>query len=599
MPKFTIHKKVQTTMNNYVLNKTTGEEKTSILASVSKLLPLLKEQKKQITIATLAAFATAGLNLAAPILIGKTVDKYIQKGDFHGVIVYAVIILAIFIASVITNYFQTLLMGRVGQNVLYTLRNAIFTKLEDLPVAFFNQNKAGDLISRINNDTDKLNQFFSQSLVQFVASILTIVGAAIFAISINAKMGLIAIAPAIFLIIFTQIITPWIKRKNAANLKNIGGMSGEVSESLDNFKVVVAFNRRDYFQEKFREVNEANYKTAVGAGIANNTLTPTYGLASNVAQLLVLAFGISLISTGNFTLGLLISFITYVSRIYDPFRQMAALWASFQTAFASWDRIHAILMLDSDLLNIPSTQTSSKDLVMEFQNVSFSYPNGNEVLHDISFAFERGKTYALVGPTGGGKTTTASLISRLYDPTKGAVLLDGKDIKSYEDSDRAKKIGFILQEPYLFTGTVRDNILYGNSEYGDLDNDELEKIIKDQGLDGLLSRFDEGMGTLVTATGSKLSLGQKQLIAFIRAVLRKPEIIILDEATANIDTVTEQLLEEILKKLPKETTLVVIAHRLNTIENANEIFFVNSGEVIQAGSMEHAVDMLLHGKRES
>ncbi len=587
-------------MNNYDLNKIIQTDvKPSLWVSVRKFWPLLKEQKGQLILATLAAFLTSSLNLAAPILIGQAVDKYIFIGDYHGVLQYSAIIFGIFIASLIASYFQTLLMGRVGQSVLFNLRNAIFTKIQSLPIAFFNQNKAGDLISRINNDTDKLNQFFSQSLVQFVANIVTVVGAAIFALSINWSLGIIAVGPAIVLILLTQAVSPWIKRRNAKNLKNVGGMSGEITESIDNFKVVVAFNRKDYFRQKFSDVNERNYASAVDASIANNILTPTYGLVSSLAQLSVIAFGITMISSGTLTTGLLISYITYVTRIYDPLRQISALWSSFQTAFASWDRIHFILVLESDLRVLQGGSESPTAPVIEFKGVHFTYPNGTEVLHNISLKLEHGKTYALVGPTGGGKTTTASLVARLYDPTKGEVLLDGKDIRSYEPAVRAKKIGFILQEPFLFTGTVRDNILYGNPEFAGHTNEELERVIKENGLEALLGRFDQRLETEVTATGSKLSLGQKQLIAFIRAVLRKPEILILDEATANVDTVTEKLLEDILKKLPKETTLIIIAHRLNTIQNADEIFFINSGEVIQAGSMQHAVDLLLHGKRES
>ncbi|HVS79446.1 MAG TPA: ATP-binding cassette domain-containing protein, partial [Candidatus Paceibacterota bacterium] len=237
--------------------------------------------------------------------------------------------------------------------------------------------------------------------------------------------------------------------------------------------------------------------------------------------------------------------------------------------------------------------------VLEFKNVGFKYEEGKAVLHDASFALDRGKTYALVGPTGGGKTTTASLMARLYDPTSGAVLLDGMDIRSFEPAERTKRIGFILQEPYMFTGTVRDNILYGSDEYAKLSNEELEAELEKAGLKGLLARFEQGLDTPVASTGGALSLGQRQLVAFIRAVLRKPEILILDEATANIDTVTEKLLGEILEKLPASTTRVVIAHRLNTIENADEIFFVNGGEIVPAGSLEHAVGMLMHGKRES
>ena len=236
---------------------------------------------------------------------------------------------------------------------------------------------------------------------------------------------------------------------------------------------------------------------------------------------------------------------------------------------------------------------------MEFRNIHFSYDESREILHNINFKLEKGKTYALVGPTGGGKTTTASIIARLYDATNGTVLLDGKDIRTYEPAERTRKIGFILQEPFLFTGTVRENILYGNEKYVDYTNDQLEQVIKEANLGTLLAIFEQGLDTKVTSSGDSISLGQKQLIAFMRAVLRNPELLILDEATANIDTITEKLLSDILNNLPDTTTRVIIAHRLNTIENADEIFFVNSGEVIPAGSLDHAIDMLLQGKRVS
>lgn len=586
-------------MNKYDLHTTGNESTNNLWNSVKNFSPFLKEHKWQIVIATSCAFLTACLNLIAPILIGYTVDNYIQKWQFQGVIVYGSIILTLYIGSFITNYFQTLLMGRVGQNVLYSLRSTIFAKLAKLPITFFDQNKSGDLISRINNDTDKLNQFFSQSLVQFVANIIMIVGGAIFVLSIHWKIGLVSLAPAVFLLLLTQLLSPWIKEKNVNNQNNLGNLSGEISESIDNFKVVVAFNRRDYFRKKFYEINTINYFSAISAGIANNTLNPLYTFAAGIAQLLVIAFGLTFITNGDFTAGLLISYLTYVNRIYDPLKQMASVWSSFQTAFASWDRIYPILILDSDLSQIPAGEKFPSSHLMEFRDVSFSYPSGKEVLHSVNFTFDRGKTYALVGPTGGGKTTTAALISRLYDPTHGVVLLDGRDIRSYSDEERTRKIGFILQEPFLFTGTVRDNIVYGNKEYSHFTHTELDAVIIDQWLESLLERFDGGIDMEITSTSSKLSLGQKQLIAFMRAVLRKPEIIILDEATANVDTITEKLLDNILKKLPKKTTLIIIAHRLNTIENADEIYFVNSGEIVKAGSMQNAVDMLLHNKRDS
>ena len=375
-------------------------------------------------------------------------------------------------------------------------------------------------------------------------------------------------------------------------------MSSEVQESLNNFKVIVAFNRVDYFRWKFNSSNEKNFKASVGAGYANNIFFPLYGLASHLAQLIVVAYGIYLIQAGEATLGLLIGFLFYVGNLYGPMRQLATVWSSFQLAMAGLDRISEVLALQSNLPVVDATAAES-DAVLSFRQVWFQYPDGKEVLRDVSFEMERGKAYALVGPTGGGKTTTANLMARLYDPTEGSVLLNGRDIRSYTPEERARKIGFILQDPFLFSGTVRDNIVYGNPPYKDFSSQQLGEVLEEANLSTLISRFPEGLDTVVTTSGNSISLGQKQLIAFMRAALRRPELLILDEATANIDTITEELLQDILLKLPAETTRVIIAHRLNTIANVDQIFFVNSGEITLAGSMEHAVDMLLHEKRAS
>jgi ATP-binding cassette subfamily B protein len=376
-------------------------------------------------------------------------------------------------------------------------------------------------------------------------------------------------------------------------------MSAEIQESLDNFKVIVAFDRRDYFRKRFNEANQQNYRTAVAAGLVNNIFLPVYSLFAGFAQLIVLAYGIYQISTGSFSIGLLVSYLGYATYFYNPLRQLASLWTTFQVAMAGWDRITKILSMDSDIATLGNITTTTSDALIEFRNVHFNYEDSNEILHNVSLKLERGKTYAFVGPTGGGKTTTASLMSRLYDPTKGTVLLDGRDIRTYKDKERTQKIGFILQEPFLFTGTIRDNILYGNELYDNYTHEQIEQVIKDAGLQGLFTIFEDGLQTKVSSGGDNISLGQKQLIAFMRAVLRNPELLILDEATANIDTITEQLLEEILNKLPKNTARMIIAHRLNTIENADEIFFVNAGEITRAGSFNDAVNKLLKHKRVS
>ena len=578
---------------NYQLN--TGTSKP--FAALKKLMPIIKGERKIMSVAFVALIANTLTSLVVPIIIAHTINTSIISKDYSGVVSASLWIFALYLVGFIASYFQTRWMGAVGQHILFSLRNQLFSKLQSLPVAFFSQNKAGDLISRINNDTDKLNQFFSQGLLQFVGNLFMMIGAAVFILAVNIKLGLAALAPAVVVLLFTKLISPLIKKRNAASLQTVGGMSAEIQESLDNFKVVVAFNRRDYFNKRFAAINNQNYRRAVAAGVVNNIFIPSYGLAGNVAQIIVLFFGIFLLQQGQFTIGFMISYFVYLSRFYDPMRQIAGIWPVFQVAMAGWDRIAAVLAMESNMQVMDVEPANGKGL-LEFRDVSFKYGD-KEVLHKVNFTLERGKTYAFVGPTGGGKTTTASLIARLYDPVSGQVLLDGKDIRTYKTEERTQKIGFILQEPFLFTGTLYENILYGNEKYQQYSPEQLNEVLQQKGVLHILERFDKGLQTPVTSKGESMSLGQRQLIAFVRALLREPELLILDEATANIDTVTEQLLGEILDKLPAETTQIIIAHRLNTIEKSDEIFFVNAGQIIQAGSFDHAIRLLMEGKRVS
>jgi len=585
---------------NYNLKQQLKEQgSSSNYKAVKSLLKLVSHERKNLYIALSAIILNATFNLLGPFLIGYAVDTYVQQKQYHGLLVFSAILFVLYLFALGTSYLQTKIMGSVGQRMLFTLRNSIFNKLQQLPLAFFNSNKAGDLISRVNNDTDKLNTFFSQSLMQFIGSIAMMIGAGVFLLLIHVQLGLATLMPACCILLFTKIISPWVKRKNAINLTCTGNLSAEIQESLQNFKVIVAFNRRDYFKSRFGISNQQNYQSAIGAGLANNIFLPVYGLFSSAAQLIVLVYGIYLIHKGDFSIGFLVSYLAYATYFYNPLRQLATLWANFQMAMAGWDRIATILNLESDLQTIESTDETASTALIEFRDVHFAYEGGKEILHHVSFNMQRGKTYALVGPTGGGKSTTASLLARLYDPTAGKVILDGKDIRTYSPEERAQKIGFILQEPFLFSGTVKENILYGNAQYAHITDEELVAVIRSANLDALLTVFENGLDTIVSSANDSISLGQKQLIAFMRAVLRNPEILILDEATANIDTVTEKLLEDILKKLPPTTTKIIIAHRLNTIQNADEIFFVNAGEIIRAGSFQDALNKLMKGQRVS
>jgi ATP-binding cassette subfamily B protein len=570
----------------------------SLRAGIKRFAPLIVPERGHLVVAMAAMLVSSCATLVGPVIIGHAVDTYVRLKDSRGLLLSSVLLLAIYVIGVVASYTQIRTMGGVGRRVLFSLRNELFAKLQGLPLSFFTENKAGDLISRVNNDTDKLNQFVAQALMQFVSSLFLMTGVAVFVLSLNFRLGIAALLPAIGVFAVTKATGGWVKRRNMRSMQTLGGLSAEVQESLHNFKVIVAFNRLDYFQRKFKSANDTNYTASVSAGFANNIFMPMYGFAHNLAMLLVVAYGIILIGTTETTAGLLIGFLLYINNFYGPMRQLATVWSSYQLALAALDRISEVLALESDMpvLAVGSPESTS---VLQFRKVHFQYPGGKEVLHDITLELEKGNVYALVGPTGGGKTTAASLMARLYDPTEGSIFLDGRDIRSVPPAERARKIGVIPQEPFLFTGTVGDNIVYGNEDYANCSTEQLATVLEESNLSSLLSRFSEGLETKVTGSGNSISLGQKQLIAFMRATLRSPELLILDEATANIDTVTEQLLEEILAKLPPQTTKVIIAHRLNTIDKVDQIFFVNSGAIALAGSMEHALEMLLHENRAS
>ena len=577
-------------------SKTPGG-KRSLWVGIKRFVPLVVPERGPLAVAAAAMLVGSTATLIGPVIIGRAVDTFVRLKDSRGLLLSSVLLLAVYLVGVAASYTQIRTMGGVGRRVLFGVRNELFAKLQDLPLAFFTENKAGDLISRLNNDTDKLNQFVAQALMQFVSSLFLMTGVAVFVLSLNLRLGIAALLPAIGVFAVTKTTGAWVKRKNMRSMQTLGGLSAEVQESLHNFKVIVAFNRLDYFQRKFETANDTNYSASVSAGFANNIFMPMYGFAHNLAMLLVVAYGIILIGAKETTAGLLIGFLLYVNNFYGPMRQLAVVWSSFQLALAALDRISEVFALESDM-PVVAAGPSESTFVLEFRKVHFQYPGGREVLHDITLELEKGTVYALVGPTGGGKTTTASLMARLYDPTAGSIFLNGRDIRSVPPAERARKIGVIPQEPLLFSGTVRDNIVYGNEDYANCSTEQFAAVLEKYNLSSLLTRFPEGLETKV-ASGSSISLGQKQLIAFMRATLRSPELLILDEATANIDTVTEQLLEEILAKLPPQTTKVIIAHRLNTIDKVDQIFFVNSGAIALAGSMEHALEMLLHEKRAS
>ncbi len=584
-----------------------NKTRAGIITSIMGLYKYLLGSRKSVVTAFFFLMVNSLVFIVTPFLIGDITNKFIPSADKQGLIESVLFLLLIYIVGAIASYQQIKIMGRVGQVILFKLRNDIFNKLQSLPLQFFNENKTGDLISRVNNDTEKLNQAFSETILRFFGNIFVIIGIGIVMIILNYKLGLIALGVFGIILIITLVLSPWIRSTNSNSLQKLGELSAEIQESLSNFRVTVVFNRRDYFRKSFEKANEHNRRAVTWASISNGILQPVYNFSGSIASMLIFIFGIELlildpIKAGSIPeFGTLISFLLYSESFFNPLREMATLFSQLQTAVAAWGRVRRILGLSSNLVKIDSSDKPDEKskLIISFENVSFGYIKDDMVIKKMNMELERGKTYALVGPTGGGKSTTAALMARLYDATEGKVLLNGKDIRSYKKSELTKIIGFILQEPLLFTGSLAENIKYGNTELTDINDNLLESKLKELGLLKLIERFENGLQTQIKGGSDNISLGQKQLIAFVRILLRQPKLLILDEATANIDTVTEQLLEEIIQKLPKETTKVIIAHRLNTIENADQIFFISAGQLEKPLDFSSALNLINSNNKRS
>ncbi len=642
--------------NNYVLDrgqKDQGKEQKQMregfmvgmkktVRSVKEFFTFIKEDAKKLPIAFVIIILDSISNILTPYLIARAVDLYIVTGDVGGLTGIIIILVVIYIVTIFTGYSQGILMGLVSQRTLYRLREALFAKLQELPIAFFNQNKAGDLMSRVNNDADKINQFLGEGIARLVGVASTVFGIAIFVFFINIKMAIAMMLMVLFLVIITRLLSGWVTKTSRKSLNVLGNFNAALQENLTNFRVVVAYDKRQYFKNYLNKINAENREATKRGDIAVRVFEPIYDFAGAFALIIVVSFGIYMISVGEITTGILIAFIAYTLQFYDPLKTLASIFGSIQSSIAAWTRITDIFNMKDNLIvtsvdnHVVSelwggTQSArperakaseagsqaepagedlrggnfvdgseAKNLRMELRDVTFSYEDGANVLENVSLQFEAGKTYALVGPTGGGKSTLASLMSRLYDPDTGTVFLNGRDIRSYEKGERAGKISVILQEPILFSGTVGDNIRYGNLDIAEKADEELEKMLLVQGFVEVMKRFDNGLATKIEqSAGGGLSLGQKQLISFMRAILRQPELLILDEATANIDTVTEAILEKALTTLPKETTKIIIAHRLNTIREADQIMFVNGHHVTLAGSLEEAIHLIENAKRTS
>lgn len=553
-------------------------QKTTLL----RLWHYIKQQKVGLYFSVFFVIASTCLSLAGPYLIGHIVDDYIMKKQVAGAIRLGIVLACIFTVASLFTWLQTYVMIHVAMKTIRTLRLELFKKLQTLTVKFFDQHALGDLMSRVTNDIDNLNTALAQSVTQIVSSILTVIGVSIAMFALSWQLAIVTLIIIPLIVFTTKQIVKRSSKNYAARQRDLGKLNGTIEEMITGAEVVTLFGKEQQAIETFRLQNNNLRNSAQRAEITSGLLGPINNFMNNLGLAVVIGTGAFLAVKGLVTVGIIAAFVTYTRQFFRPLNQLSNLLNTFQSAIAGAERVFEILDEPSEVADKPQAiDCHSLKGDVAFQQVSFSYLPNQPILKNITFQAKAGETIALVGPTGSGKTTIINLLTRFYDVDAGEILIDGHNIEEYKMATIRKRVGVVLQDTYLFTGTIRENIRFGKLDATDAEVEEAAKIANAHNfIKYLPAQYD----TVVQAGGANLSQGQRQLLAIARAILENADILILDEATSSVDTQTEVDIQKGLQHLMQGRTSFVIAHRLKTIENANQIFVIQQGEIVEQGN---------------
>ncbi len=516
------------------------------------------------------------------VLMSKEEMRLLRQSDFGKLVRLMVIFIGILIAGLLIGYYQTILLHYTGQKIIYDIRKDIFAHIQGLSVEFFNEHPVGQLVTRVTNDTETLNEMYTSVIVNSVKSVLTLIGIAGMMMVLNLRLSLI-----VFMVVPLIGLATWLFRKYSRKAyrdvrTKVSAVNTFLSEHISGMKIVQIFHKEKSKMAAFNEINTGLKKANLRQLLIFGVYRPSMYFLYVIGLGLVLGFGGWQVMKGLLTLGVLVMFIQYISNFFDPIQQLAEQFNILQSAFASAEKIFTLLddhAVIEDAAN--AKELKQIDGRIEFKNVSFAYVEDDYVLKDVSFTVEPGETVAFVGATGAGKTSILNLLSRYYDIQEGEILIDGVNIKHLKKHNIRRHIGQMLQDVFLFTGTIRDNISLGDESISEEAMIEAAKTVNAY---PFISKLKEGFKEPVYERGATFSAGQRQLLSFARTLAYKPSILVLDEATANIDTETEILIQDALKKLMEGRTTLVVAHRLSTIQHADKIVVLHKGRIKEIGN---------------
>ena len=522
------------------------------------------------------------LNLANPFLIGVAIDQFIGHNDLRGLAITGIVLIIVNVLMWQAQYWQVWSMSWAGQQILYNLSSDMFTHLQSLSLSFYDRTQIGRVMSRLQSDIDVLESMLSSGLLSMLGSLVSLVGIIIAMLAMNVTLALLSFTVLPIMFVIAAFWQRFAQRSFRRTRAAISVVNATLQENITGMRVIQSLAREERNRDEFDELNAYNRDTNLEASRIAALILPLVEVVAAMAIAITVLYGGVLVSQGSLKVGVLVAFTLYINRFFDPIREISQQYSQLQRAGVAAERIFQILETPVEIKDKPGAeQLPQIHGEVEFRDVTFGYNRDLPVLRDFNLHMKAGQTVAIVGPTGAGKSTIAGLLARFYDIQQGSVLVDGHDVRDVTQHSLRSQIGVVLQEPFLFTGTIRDNIRYGRLEAAD---EEVAEAARAVGVHDLITQLPEGYNTLIRERGRNLSVGQRQLISFARALLADPRILILDEATANIDTFTELLVQQALKRLLHGRTALVIAHRLSTIKGADSIVVLQGGRIVEQGT---------------
>ena len=553
-----------------------------VQGTMRRLWGYLKRQK-WLLIGTVALVAlSSGLALLGPYLMGLAIDTYILKGDLPGLARTALLMIGTYGASSLATWLQLYVMASVAQRTVRDIRNDLFARLQTLSLRFFDQRPHGELMSRLSNDVENISNVLNQGVTQFISSVLSIVGVVIVMCLLNWRLAMVSLVTVPLMVFLSGAVATQTREGFREQQETLGDLNGIIEETITGQRVIKAYVREQAAIDTFDVSNRKLQRAATRAEIFAGFVGPMMNLVNNLGFAIIAGTGGWMALRGLATVGTIASFINYTQQFTRPLNEIAQLYAQIQGAIAGAERVFEIIDTEPELTDAPDA-AALDDVAGEvvFDHVNFSYTPGVPVIKDMSLTARPGQTIALVGPTGAGKTTMVNLLSRFYDIDSGAIRVDGHDIRQVQKASLRRQLGIVLQDTFLFSDTVMENIRYGRLNATD---EEVIAAAKLANADQFIRRLPKGYQTELSERGSNLSQGQRQLLAIARAVLADPGILILDEATSSVDTRTEVRIQEALLRLMEGRTSFVIAHRLSTIRQADNILVIHDGRLIEQGT---------------